>query len=53
MTALLYLVPISLILGGGGLFAFYWTIKSDQYDDSNGNAMRILSDEYDEHPKED
>lgn len=53
MTALLYLVPISLFLGGMGLVAFFWTIKSDQYDDSKGNAMRILSGEYDDHPKED
>lgn len=53
MTALLYLVPISLFLGGMGLVAFFWTIKSDQYDDSKGNAMRILSDEYDYHPKDD
>jgi cbb3-type cytochrome oxidase maturation protein len=53
MTALLYLVPISLFLGGVGLAAFFWTIKSDQYDDSKGNAMRILSTEYDDHPKED
>ncbi len=53
MTALLYLLPISLVLGGLGLFAFFWTVKSDQYDDEKGNAMRILSDEYDDHPKED
>lgn len=53
MTALLYLLPISLVLGVAGLFAFFWTIKADQYDDAKGNAMRILSDEYDDHPKED
>jgi len=53
MTALLYLVPITLFMGGMGLVAFFWTVKSDQYDDSQGNAMRILSDEYDDHPKED
>jgi len=52
MTVLLYLLPISLFLGTIGLIAFFWTVKSDQYDDDKGNAMRILSDEYDDHPKE-
>lgn len=53
MTAMLYLVPISLILGGAALFAFFWTVRSDQYDDAEGNASRILTDRYDEHPKSD
>jgi cbb3-type cytochrome oxidase maturation protein len=53
MTALLYLVPVSLILGGIGLAAFFWTVRADQYDDADGNASRILTDLYDEEPKAD
>lgn len=53
MTALLYLVPISLILGGIGLYAFFWTVRTDQYDDEEGNASRILTDLYDDEPKHD
>ena len=53
MTALLYLVPISLILGGIGLWAFFWTVKSEQYDDAKGNSMRVLDDTYDDEPKGD
>ncbi len=51
MQVLAYLIPISLILGGIGLVAFIYTVRSDQYDDPEGNARRILSGEYDEHPK--
>jgi cbb3-type cytochrome oxidase maturation protein len=53
MTALLYLVPISLLLGGAALYAFFWTVRSDQYDDAQGNASRILTERYDDKPKSD
>jgi cbb3-type cytochrome oxidase maturation protein len=45
MNILVILIPISLILGGAGLAAFIWTVRSDQYDDDSGNAARILLDE--------
>ncbi len=51
MNILVYLIPISLLLGGVGLAAFIYSVKSDQYDDPEGNARRILSDEWDDHPK--
>ncbi|MFK5997926.1 MAG: cbb3-type cytochrome oxidase assembly protein CcoS [Rhodobacterales bacterium] len=49
MTILLFLIPISLFMGGIGLVAFLWAIKSKQFDDPEGNAARILLDE-DENP---
>ncbi|SDL36804.1 cbb3-type cytochrome oxidase assembly protein CcoS [Aliiruegeria lutimaris] len=52
MEVLVFLIPISLFLGGIGLAAFFWTVKSDQYDDPEGDSQRILSKEYDDHPKE-
>ena len=52
MNILVYLIPISLILGGVGLLAFVFTVRSNQYDDPEGNARRILSDEYDDKPKQ-
>jgi len=52
MNILVYLIPISLILGGVGLAFFIFTLRSDQYDDPEGNARRILSDEYDDKPKQ-
>jgi cbb3-type cytochrome oxidase maturation protein len=42
VNVLVILIPVSLILGGVGLCAFLWTIRSDQYDDAQGNAARIL-----------
>ena len=53
MDVLGYLIPASLFLGGLGLLAFFWTLKSDQYDDPEGDSRRILTDEYDDHPRPD
>ena len=50
MNVLLYLIPISLGLGALGLVAFFWTVKSNQYDDPEGDANRILSDRFDDEP---
>ena len=44
MDVLIYLVPIALILGGIGLFAFFWALRSGQFDDPEGAANRILQD---------
>ncbi|WP_170387639.1 MULTISPECIES: cbb3-type cytochrome oxidase assembly protein CcoS [Ruegeria] len=51
MEVLAYLIPISLFLGGVGLVAFIYTVRSNQYDDPEGDARRILSDEWDDKPK--
>ncbi|WP_435141031.1 cbb3-type cytochrome oxidase assembly protein CcoS [Pseudopelagicola sp. nBUS_19] len=51
MQILAYLIPISLVLGGMGLLAFVYTVKSNQYDDLEGDAQRILSGQYDDQPK--
>ncbi len=45
MTALLYLIPISIVLGGIALVVFLWTVRNGQYDDLEGAAVRILTDE--------
>ena len=51
MEVLVFLIPISLFLGGVGLVAFFWTMKTKQYDDPEGDSHRILSDQYDDKPK--
>ena len=53
MNILAFLIPISLGLGALGLGAFIWTLRSNQYDDPEGNAARILSDRYDDAPPPD
>jgi cbb3-type cytochrome oxidase maturation protein len=45
MTALLILIPVALLLGGLGLLAFLWSVRSGQYDDLDGAAARILNDD--------
>lgn len=52
MQILAYLIPISLLLGGVGLVAFVYTVRSNQYDDPQGDAERILSGQYDDKPKQ-
>jgi len=51
MDVLMYLIPISLFLGGIGLVAFIFTVRSRQYDDPQGNAERILQEDWDDRPK--
>lgn len=45
MNVLVYLVPMALGLGLVGLFAFLWSLRSGQYDDLDGAALRILEDD--------
>ncbi len=45
MNALVFLIPIALGLGGLGLGAFLWSLKSGQYDDLEGASWRILDDD--------
>ena len=45
MNVILYLLGASLILGGGGLAIFLWSLRSGQYDDMEGAANRILFDD--------
>jgi cbb3-type cytochrome oxidase maturation protein len=45
MDVLIYLVPMALMLGLTGLGAFMWSLKNGQYDDVQGAAVRVLSDD--------
>ncbi|MDX0894265.1 cbb3-type cytochrome oxidase assembly protein CcoS [Sinorhizobium medicae] len=44
MNTLIYLIPVALSLGGLGLVAFLWALKSGQYEDLDGASWRILDD---------
>ncbi len=44
MNTLIFLIPIALFLGGLGLAAFLWSLRSGQYDDVEGAAWRVLDD---------
>ncbi len=42
MSDFLFLLPLSLLMGLLALGAFFWSLKSKQYDDLDGSAERIL-----------
>ncbi|WP_374569797.1 cbb3-type cytochrome oxidase assembly protein CcoS [Phenylobacterium sp.] len=50
MSIVLFLAPISLFIAVVGLGAFWWTLKSGQYDDPAGDAARILIDDPEDRP---
>jgi cbb3-type cytochrome oxidase maturation protein len=45
MNVLIYLVPMALVLGLTGLAAFLWSLRDGQYEDMEGAALRVLSDD--------
>ena len=49
MNGLLILIPVALFLGGLGVAAFIWSLRSGQFDDLEGASWRILQD--DDKPK--
>ncbi len=42
MIVLLFLLGVSLVLGGLGLAVFLWCVRSGQYEDLEGAAERVL-----------
>ncbi|MCF2514715.1 cbb3-type cytochrome oxidase assembly protein CcoS [Sphingomonas sp. G124] len=47
MSGLTYLIPIALLLGLAGLAAFFWAMRSGQFEDMDGAAARILIEDED------
>ncbi|MBX3565431.1 MAG: cbb3-type cytochrome oxidase assembly protein CcoS [Sphingomonas sp.] len=47
MNGLVLLIPVALSLGLAGLAAFFWSVRSGQYDDMDGAALRVLIDDED------
>ncbi len=45
MNVLYLMIPISLLLAGGFLAAFIWSVRDGQVDDLETPAHRILEDE--------
>lgn len=50
MNILIWLAPLSVMIGLLGLLAFLWTFKSGQYEDPKGAAARILDDHLERGP---
>ena len=45
MNGLMVLIPVALLLGVAGLAAFLWSLRSGQYEDLDGAAVRILGED--------
>ena len=45
MEILYLLIPLAVVLAGVIVWAFFWSVKSGQFDDLEGPAHRILMDE--------
>jgi len=50
MSVIIILLCISLVLAGGFLVAFFWSVSDGQFDDSYGPARRILYEDDSEKP---
>jgi cbb3-type cytochrome oxidase maturation protein len=42
MSVIILLLIISLVLAGGFLAAFFWSVSDGQFDDAYGPSRRIL-----------
>jgi cbb3-type cytochrome oxidase maturation protein len=42
MNIVALLIVIALFMGLSGLLAFFWALRSGQFDDPDGAAIRIL-----------
>lgn len=51
MKIIYVLIPLSLMLLGLAVWAFFWAVKNDQFEDLDTPALDILDD--DEHCTED
>lgn len=45
MNILYLLIPLSLVLVAAAVWAFFWAVRSGQFDDLEGPAHRILMDD--------
>lgn len=46
MSVIFLLIAIGIIVAGGFLAAFIWSVKSGQYDDDYTPSVRMLFDNY-------
>jgi len=45
MNAMIFLLPVAVLLGGLALAAFLWALRAGQFDDPDGDSSRILYDD--------
>ena len=45
MNVLYFLVPLALLLAAIGVAAFFWAVRTGQFEDTDTPAIRILLDD--------
>lgn len=45
MSVIFLLIPLSILFAIAFLFAFVWSVRSGQYEDTTTPSMRVLLDE--------
>ncbi len=45
MTAIYFLIPLSLVVLGVAVWALLWAINNGQYDDLEGSSWRIIQED--------
>ncbi len=45
MIVIFLLIPLSIVIATGFLWAFIWAVRSGQYEDTCTPAMRLLAEE--------
>lgn len=48
MSALYYLIPLSLLILGSAVGVFIWSLRRGQYDDLKGPAHSVIFDDREE-----
>jgi len=48
MNSMLLLIPLGVLLAGGAMWAFFWSVNNGQYDDMDAPAHSILFDDDDD-----
>ena len=50
MSAILFLIPISVAIAAAFLTAFIWAVRSGQFEDTFTPSIRVLTEESNESP---
>jgi len=45
MIVIYFLIPLSVLIAAGFLMAFFWAVRSGQYEDTCTPSMRLLMDD--------
>jgi len=45
VSVILLLIPLSLVVATGFLWAFFWAVRSGQYEDTATPSLRVLTED--------